>query len=207
LGNALPLDGKLGRFSLESVEIEWEAVVTGPLPPTFLEPLSGCSKDTPNDWSPQVLSANSGNFRRPAGVPSIESGSHNKAPQQRIKKEYIMGGELIGLVAVILGMGIPLGALYTYYRVRKLRSEERLAAIARGVDIPMEPELNHAARSRRAGILLVSGALGYIFTFGLIAQIQANRDVWTAAALGIIPLAVGIGYFLDWTMIRRDARA
>jgi len=58
-----------------------------------------------------------------------------------------MGGELIGLVAVILGMGVPLGALYTYYRVRKLRSEERLAAIARGVDIPMEPELNQAARS------------------------------------------------------------
>ena len=42
-----------------------------------------------------------------------------------------MGGELIGLVAVTLGMGVPLGALYTYYRVRKLRSEERLAAIAR----------------------------------------------------------------------------
>jgi hypothetical protein len=118
-----------------------------------------------------------------------------------------MGGELIGLVAVILGMGVPLGALYTYFRVRKLRSEERLAAIARGVDIPMEPELNQVARSRRAGILLVSGALGYILTFGLIAQIQADRDVWTAAALGIIPLAVGIGYFADWSMIRRDARA
>ena len=118
-----------------------------------------------------------------------------------------MGGELIGLAAVILGMGIPLGALYTFYRVRKLRSEERLAAIARGVDIPMEPELTQAARSRRAGILLVSGALGYIMTFGLIAQIQGDRDVWTAAAFGIIPLAVGIGYFLDWTMIRRDAHA
>jgi len=118
-----------------------------------------------------------------------------------------VGGELIGLAAVILGMGIPLGALYTFYRVRKLRSEERLAAIARGVDIPMEPELTQAARSRRAGILLVSGALGYIMTFGLIAQIQGDRDVWTAAAFGIIPLAVGIGYFLDWTMIRRDAHA
>ena len=118
-----------------------------------------------------------------------------------------MGGELIGLVAVILGMGIPLGALYTYYRVRKLRSEECMAAIARGVDIPLEPELNQAARSRRAGILLVSGALGYIVTFGLVAQLQADRDVWTAAVFGIIPLAVGIGYFIDWTMIRRDARA
>ena len=61
-----------------------------------------------------------------------------------------MGGDVIGLVAVVLTCGIPLALMYTYYRVRKLRSEERLAAIARGVDIPMEPELNQAARSRRA---------------------------------------------------------
>lgn len=118
-----------------------------------------------------------------------------------------MGGDIIGLVAVIMSLGVPLGALYTYYRVRKLRSEERLAAIARGVDIPVEPELNQAARSRRAGILLVSGAIGFILTFGLIAQIQADRDFWTVAAFGIIPLAVGVGYFVDWRMIHRDARA
>jgi len=125
----------------------------------------------------------------------------------QLKKEQNMGGELIGLVAVVLGMGVPLGALYTYYRVRKLRSEERLAAIARGVEIPVEPELTQAARSRRAGILLVSGALGYIVTFGLIAQIQADRDVWTAAAFGIIPLAIGICSLLFWSMIRSDARS
>ena len=118
-----------------------------------------------------------------------------------------MGGDIIGLVAVIMSLGVPLGALYTYYRVRKLRSEERLAAIARGVDIPMEPELNQAARSRRSGILLVSGAIGFIVTFSLIAQIQADRDIWTVAALGIIPLAVGVGYFVDWKLIHLDARA
>ena len=118
-----------------------------------------------------------------------------------------MGGDIIGLVAVIMSLGVPLGALYTYYRVRKLRSEERLAAIERGVAIPMEPELNQAARSRRAGTLLVSGAIGFILAFGLIAQIQADRDLWTVAALGIIPLAVGVGYFVDWRMIHRDARA
>ena len=118
-----------------------------------------------------------------------------------------MGGEIIGLVAVVMSLGIPLGVLYTYYRVRKLKSEERMAAIARGVNIPMEPELNQAARSRRAGTLLVSGAIGFILTFGLIAQIQADRDIWTVAALGIIPLAVGVGYFVDWKLIHRDARA
>jgi len=118
-----------------------------------------------------------------------------------------MNGDIIGLVAVIMSLGIPLGAMYTFYHVRKLRSEERLAAIARGAQIPMEPELTQAARSRRAGILLVFGALGYILAFGLVAQIEAERDVWTAAAFGVIPLAVGIGYFLDWTLIRRDSRA
>ena len=68
-----------------------------------------------------------------------------------------MGGDVIGLVAVVLTCGIPVAALYTYYRVRKLRSEERLAALAKGAQIPMEPELSQFARSRRSGILLVSG--------------------------------------------------
>jgi preprotein translocase subunit Sss1 len=115
-----------------------------------------------------------------------------------------MDGQIIGLVAVIMSLGIPLGGMYTYYRVRRLRTEERLAAIARGVSVPMEPELSQAARSRRAGILLVTGALGFIIAFGLIAQIEREPETWVAAAFGIIPLAVGIGYFLDWTLIRRD---
>jgi hypothetical protein len=118
-----------------------------------------------------------------------------------------MNGEVIGLAAVIMIFGIPLAGLYTYYRVRKLRSEERLAALARGVEIPMEPELSQAARSRRAGILLVSGAIGYMVTFGLIARIVGEPETLVAATFGIIPLAVGIGYFLDSTLVRRDLRA
>src|SRR5271163_5210718 len=114
-------------------------------------------------------------------------------------------GEVIGLAAVVMIFGIPLACLYTYYRVRKLRTEERLAAIARGVAIPVEPELSQAARSRRYGILLISGALGYMVTFGIIAKIASEPDAWTAAAFGIIPLAIGIGYFLDFTLIRREA--
>jgi Domain of unknown function (DUF6249) len=118
-----------------------------------------------------------------------------------------MDGSIIGLVAVIMSLGIPLGAMYTYYRVRKLRSEERLAAIARGADIPMEPEMTHAARSRRAAILLVCGAIGFMIAFGLIAQIEHEPDTWVAASLGIIPLAIGIGYFVDLMMVRRDGHA
>ena len=58
-----------------------------------------------------------------------------------------MDGNVIGLVAVILTCGIPIAAMYTYFRVRHLKTEERLAAIARGVDVPMQPELSEGARS------------------------------------------------------------
>jgi hypothetical protein len=117
-----------------------------------------------------------------------------------------MGGDLIGLVAVVLTCGLPVAALYTYYRVRKLRSEERLAALARGTEIPMEPELSQFARSRRAGILLVSGGLGFMLMFAAIARIVQEPESMVAAAFGILPLAVGIGYFVDAALIHRDLK-
>jgi hypothetical protein len=114
---------------------------------------------------------------------------------------------LTGLVAVTMLLGMPTAAfaMYTFYRVRKLRSEERLAAMARGISVPMTPDLTEAARSRRSGILLVAGAIGYIITFTLIARVEP--DAWIAASLGAIPLTVGLGFFLDSALIRRDLRA
>ena len=116
-----------------------------------------------------------------------------------------MDGNFVGLAAVIMVFGIPMAAMYTFFRVRKLRSEERLAAIARGVEVPMQPELSEAARSRRSGILLVAGALGYIATFTLIGRIEP--DAMIAATFGVIPLAIGLGFFVDHVLIRRDAKA
>ena len=118
-----------------------------------------------------------------------------------------MGGDLIGLVAVVLTCGLPVAALYTYYRVRKLRTEERLAALARGAEIPMEPELSQYARSRRSGLLLVCGALGWMIMFAVIARVIDERNTLAAAAVGILPLAVGIGYFLDAALIHREIKA
>jgi hypothetical protein len=115
-----------------------------------------------------------------------------------------MDGNFIGFAAVVMSLGIPIAALYTYFRVRRLRTEERLAAIARGVAIPMEPELSQAARSRRSGILLVCGALGYTATFALIARVE--HDAWIAASFGLIPLCIGVGYFVDSILVRRDAK-
>ena len=115
-------------------------------------------------------------------------------------------GDIVGLAAVVMLFAIPLTAIvtYGYYRVSKLRTEERLAALARGVNVPMEPELSQAARSRRAGILLVAGAIGYITTFAMIARMEP--DAWMAASFGAIPFTLGLGFFLDSSLVRRDMR-
>jgi hypothetical protein len=117
-----------------------------------------------------------------------------------------MGG-MIGLAAVVLSLGIPMAMMYTYYRVKKLKADERMAAIARGVAVPFEEPVPPAARSRKAAILLISGAIGFMAAFGMIAVVAHEPDTWEAVAFGMIPLALGIGYLLDFTITRREAHS
>ena len=110
--------------------------------------------------------------------------------------------EPIGFAAVVLSFSVPLAAIYAWYRVRKLRTEERLAAIAKGVPVPISDELPPHARSRKAGILLTAGGLGYLITFMLLARYDS--DSAQAAVFGAIPICVGIGYFIDAMLVRRE---
>jgi hypothetical protein len=110
--------------------------------------------------------------------------------------------EPIGLVAVVLAFSVPLAAIYAWYRVRKLRTEERLAAIAKGVQVPIAEELPPHARSRHAAILLIAGGLGYAVTFMLLSRFDA--EAMQAAFFGIIPISIGIGYLIDAALVRRE---
>ncbi|MGA7295078.1 MAG: DUF6249 domain-containing protein [Terriglobales bacterium] len=116
-----------------------------------------------------------------------------------------MDGNIIGLVAVTLFFGIPLAAMYTYYRVRKLRTEERLAAIARGANVQMEPDLSEAAHSRRWGILLAAISIGYMAMMAVIARYQP--DAAQGLAVGLVPFAAGLGFLVDFVLIRRDLKS
>ena len=49
-----------------------------------------------------------------------------------------VGAGMIGLAAVVLSLGIPMAAMYTFFRVKKLKTDERMAAIARGVAVPFD---------------------------------------------------------------------
>jgi drug/metabolite transporter (DMT)-like permease len=108
----------------------------------------------------------------------------------------------VGFTAVVLAFSVPLALIYAWYRARKLRTEERLAAISKGVSVPIAEELPAHARSRRAAILLTAGGLGYTLTFMLLARYEP--EAMEAALFGIIPIAIGIGYFIDAVLVRRE---
>ncbi len=118
-------------------------------------------------------------------------------------------GGLIGLAAVVLSLGIPMAAMYTYFRVKKLRSDERTAAIARGVAVPFAAEVSPVARSRKNAILLVSGAVGYMAAFGALQESLTSRTPglpwrWALSLSRSALATLSISHF---TLSRREAHS
>jgi Domain of unknown function (DUF6249) len=109
---------------------------------------------------------------------------------------------VVALVAVVMAFLVPLAGIYAWYNTRKLRTQERLAAIEKGAAVPMAEELPPHARSRKAGLLLTTGGLGYVVTFLLLAAFE--REAAEAGVFGIIPITIGVGYFIDFMLVRRE---
>ena len=119
---------------------------------------------------------------------------------------------VVPVAAFAMVLGIVIVNVISGYHTRRLQSEERLAAIAKGLPIPEpspEPipvvDQHRRARGlRTGGIVCTSVGVGLaLFGFAL-TWIVGDHDVLTVAASGIIPLAVGIGLLVDYAFQRRD---
>jgi hypothetical protein len=123
-----------------------------------------------------------------------------------------VAGCLVGIVAVISGIWLE-------GHKRRIKSEERIAMISRGVPLaeiekvlgagnedkpPVKDPLRSLGNARRAGIVLVSVGLGLTLFFIALSYIVQERDVLAGAAVGIIPLAIGIGFFIDYNLQKRE---
>jgi hypothetical protein len=123
-----------------------------------------------------------------------------------------VAGCLVGIVAIVSGIWLD-------GHKRRMKSEERIAMIARGVPLadiekmlgtgdeekpPAKDPLRSLSNARRAGIVLVSVGAGLIL-FGLVlTAILQVREVLAVAAAGLIPLAIGVGFFVDYHLQKRE---
>lgn len=128
---------------------------------------------------------------------------------------------MIPLAALGIGAIAIVGRIVTGIHSQRVRAEQRMAMVARGMrpeeiatllDSPAEREregevrdpMRTLANSRRAGIILCSIGLGLIVFFIMLAQILRVREIYSGAAAGLIPLAIGIGFFVDYACQKRD---
>jgi hypothetical protein len=114
-------------------------------------------------------------------------------------------------------LGIVVAGIWSGIRNREIQSTERLAAIAKGVAVPPTAEelaIIHGKPSadttrrrgnvRRGGIVLLGTAFGLVAFFITLASILQERDVLCGAAVGLIPLGIGIALLIDARIQTRE---
>jgi archaellum biogenesis protein FlaJ (TadC family) len=119
---------------------------------------------------------------------------------------------LVGAIAIIAGFASSMHS-------RRMKAEQRMAMIARGMKpeeiamlLNVPEEDRHVAQdpqrrlagTRRTGIILCSIGIGVIIFFLLLVQIQHDRDIYSGAAAALVPLAIGIGFLIDYKLQKRD---
>ena len=119
---------------------------------------------------------------------------------------------IVPVAVFAMVLGIVIANTIAGYHTRRLQTEERLAAIAKGIPIPEPipepiPIVDHYRRARAVrmgGIICTAGGIG-LAVFGLLLTwIVQEHDVLVVAAAGLIPLSIGIGLLVDYAFQKRD---
>jgi hypothetical protein len=120
-----------------------------------------------------------------------------------------LGAFVVGIVAIVSGVT---GGAYK----QRLKTEQRLAMLARGMsasDIEKvlsadgraaKDPLQGIASTRRTAIVLISTGVGIMLSFLVLAWIVNDHEVLSGGAFGLIPLSIGVGFFIDYTLQKRD---
>jgi hypothetical protein len=123
-----------------------------------------------------------------------------------------LGAFAVAIVAIISGIWMQAHAT-------RVRADQRMAMLARGMSIadierllgtkeeeqraPKDP-LRSLGNARRAGIVLVSSGAGLMLFFFALTAIIGEHEILSGAAVGLIPLAIGVGFFIDYNLQKRE---
>ena len=102
-------------------------------------------------------------------------------------------------------------------RKRQIESEERLAAIARGLPVPPTADELEASRNRPApnalrrranirlaGIILIASSIGLAIFFVILWAVLREREILSGVACALIPFGIGAGLLIDARIQTRE---
>jgi Flp pilus assembly protein TadB len=123
-----------------------------------------------------------------------------------------LGAFVVAIVAIVSGV------MSEAHRQR-LKADQRLAMVARGMNADdieklldksssdgkrVSDPLRSLANTRRTAIVLISSGIGLILFFLTLFVVLEEHDVLSGAAIGLIPLAIGVGFVIDYQLQKRD---
>jgi hypothetical protein len=123
-----------------------------------------------------------------------------------------IGAFAVAIVAIVSGV-------VNEAQRQRLTAEQRMAMVARGMPVedidklltkanvdgkPVKDPLQSVANTRRIAIVLISSGIGLALFFIVLSLIVTERDVLAGAAVGLMPLAVGVGFLIDYHLQKRD---
>ena len=122
-----------------------------------------------------------------------------------------LGGLAVGAIAIIAGT-------MSQVHAQKLKAEQRMAMVARGMsadeidkllgkssaDGRTRDPLQSLRNTRRTAIVLISTGVGIGLFFMVLAHIVNTHEVLSGGAVALIPLAIGVGFLIDYNLQKRD---
>jgi hypothetical protein len=123
----------------------------------------------------------------------------------------------VAVAGCLMILGLGAFGIYSEMDQRRIRSQERMTLLARGMSIEDIERLQRQVQNedvadpvrtmnniRRTAMILLASGVG-IVAFGLLfAAILRNHVLLIIPAAGIIPIAIGLGFWIDYKMQARD---
>ncbi len=131
--------------------------------------------------------------------------------------EIFMSPFTVAVAGCLMILGLGVFGIYSEMDQRRVRSQERMTLLARGMSVADIERLQHQVQNedasdpvrtmnniRRTAMILFGGG-GGIVLFGLLfAAILQMRVLLIIPAAGLIPLGIGFGFWIDYKMQARD---
>jgi hypothetical protein len=130
-----------------------------------------------------------------------------------------VGAYAIPLGAFAVGIFAIVSGTVNQMNREKLKADQRMAMVARGMtagDIdkllgknnvdgkPWRDPMQSISNTRRTAIVLISSGVGLMLFFFMVAWIVQKHEVLSGVAIGLIPLAIGVGFLIDYNLQKRD---
>jgi Flp pilus assembly protein TadB len=130
---------------------------------------------------------------------------------------YFFSPFVVPVAGCLMILGLGIAGIYSEMDQRRLRSQERMTLLARGMSVDDIERMQRQAANddavdplrtlnniRRTAMILLACGLGIVVFGLLLAAILQLRVLFIVPAAGLIPFAIGIGFFVDYKMQARD---